>query len=365
MSKDPLCNLALANNYLGRLSWGVSYRLNGLLDLIQYGADLQSPVGYAPLRNMARRCALNLIAGASADPLLPGWPTKKYSISRNTELSLMVNNAAVMYPLVRAYNLSVLEESEFQSLLPLLKQLVDFYEPDFDQNVGAGGGYRFHYGIEYHLDGVVLPFNMQNLFGLALLELYDATGDATYQNRALQLARTFRAELAYTADGRLLWHYWPHQYYDGWSEDEDISSNTPSQPASVDSRYEDYSHASINVLSILEVYARSRRTGEFIFTQQDLEALQQTLQGMKNGFDWSRFISGDIDYQEPSLQFMPNFGWLKLADQETLDQIRKGLPAYYPFFESDLFAQYALTLVGSDVSGMLFPSNKYIGHPYN
>ena len=45
-------------------------------------------------------------------------------------------------------------------------------------------------GIPFWADGVWLPFNMQNMWGLCLIELYKATADNKYRFRALKLAET-------------------------------------------------------------------------------------------------------------------------------------------------------------------------------
>jgi hypothetical protein len=86
--------------------------------------------------------------------------------------------------------------------------------------------------------------------------------------------------------------------------------------------------------------------GNNIFTQQDVEALQKTLENIRNGEQYSRFISGDIDYQQPSIRFRPKFTWIKLNDTLLKEQYIKGVPAYGPFFDRSSFTSLVYLIMG-------------------
>ncbi len=147
---------------------------------------------YIPLKVLASIVSDRLIHSGSIDQGNAGWPTRKYSIDHETEINLMVNNAAILYPLLRAYNMGVIKnKNSCKKLIQIAKLVYNQYEQDFDSSIGTDGGYRFRKGINFQWDGIALPFNQQNLFGLALIELYKTTGNSQYRNRAFQLARTF------------------------------------------------------------------------------------------------------------------------------------------------------------------------------
>jgi hypothetical protein len=183
---------------------------------------------------------------------------------------------------------------------------------------------------------MVLPFNQQNAFGLVLLELYTATGDNKYRERAIRLAASFESEFEYTSNGGLIWHYWPGIFYDGWTAADDVSDNTPNKIPQVDNLYEDVSHASINIAFIFRFMAIC---GNNIFTFQDIGALRKTLENIRYGEKYSRFISGDIDYQSPLIRFRPGFAWIQVNDVKLKEQYMKVTVAYGPIYEFSLLLQ--------------------------
>jgi len=143
-------------------------------------------------------------------------------------------------------------EEDRRVVLSMAEDAFRYYEEDWDP---ASGCYRFRKGEAFWADGAVLPFNQQNAFGLCLIELFKATGNPIYRDRCAALARTFAKELELTEDGRTVWHYWPREYYGGWTEADGVSENTPVWEPTEDPPYEDASHASLNALFILEYHS--------------------------------------------------------------------------------------------------------------
>jgi hypothetical protein len=140
----------------------------------------------------------------------------------------------------------------------------------------------------------------------------------------------FKSEFKYTPDGRLIWHYWPGVFYNGWSTSDDISNHMPTKSPEVDNLYEDTSHASLNIAFIfrfMEIH------GTNIFTSRDISALQKTLENIRYGRKYSYYMSGDTDYQPASIMFRPGFSLIKLNDVVLQKQYARGMAAYWPFFE--------------------------------
>ena len=54
--------------------------------------------------------------------------------------------------------------------------------------------------------GSTLPYNYMTTYGSFLLELYKATGNATYRDKAAKLGRSLHWAMHY-ANGRYVWNY--------------------------------------------------------------------------------------------------------------------------------------------------------------
>lgn len=160
---------------------------------------LRVQISAAIHRLIATRKAAPQGSGEVRDGFL--FVTKKYSVDQQAELRLLVNNAMIYWPMLRAANAGFLEEGGRQALLTMAKAVFQYYEEDWDPAVGC---YRFRKGGPFYLDGAVLPFNQQNAFGLCLIELWKATGNPLYRNRCAALAQTFNGELEITEDKRTI-----------------------------------------------------------------------------------------------------------------------------------------------------------------
>jgi hypothetical protein len=290
------------------------------------------------LESIIRNSVENLLNSAYA----ASWPTKKYSISRTTELSLLVDDATISYALLKACNSGVVTSNDLIKKIVILgNELFEKSEQEFDNDYGC---YKVRRGIEYTYDGVVLPFNQQNAFGLVLLELYASTGDNRYRERATELAVSFKSEFEYTDNDRLICHYCPRVFYHGWTNNDNISNNMPNKAIQVDVLYEDMSHAAWNIAFILRFMEVFKNNDIFVY--QDIIALKKTLEGTRYGIEYSRFMSGDVVYQQPQIRFRPYFAWTKLNDVFLKEQYARGVPFYYPFFDSPSFIGLAYLVAG-------------------
>lgn len=364
-SNDPLNNLSGGNNDLGRLSWKAAGRLGGLVDLLDAGVDRLEGLSLAAI---AGRTARALIGSFSNDPSMPGWVTRKYSIDRNDELDLLVNNATVILPLLRWINSDHCRDPVLaRRVVESAKTIFDRNEDLFDPSLGAAGGYRFRRGTPYRLDGACLPFNQQNVWGSALVELHRATGDARFLNRANRLARTFRNEMRTTRDGRLVWEYWPRCVLEGWTPEDGVSENTPSRTPAVDPWFEDVFHAALDVDFMIR---SSEASPDSPFSEEDFDALRRTLRGMERTPSvWSHRVSGSPDAGDsPSgggPRFRPGIGWVDLDPMWMADRHGDGWPSWRPYFDEDPFVVYARLLsvlsnrsVGGDALAEFVPERE-------
>lgn len=340
LSNDPLNNLSKGNNHLGRLSWKAGSRLGGLVDLLEAGV---MQIAGLSVERLAESSARSLMRSASWRADLPGWPTRKYSMSRQADLDLLVNNAAVLYPLVRLVNSGHLHDPALKSEVVRMSSLVfERNEPLFDASIGRSGGYRFRKGVDYQHDGICLPFNQQNLWGATLLELHRATGEDRYRRRAVALAETFRAEMWLVDAERLAWNYWPDCFLQGWTADAELSRNTPSRQRTLGPWFEDYSHSGINVEFAVKI---SEHCAGEVFSESDLRAMRSTLIGMKkSSCRWSHRIAGGSSEEVAASRFRPGFGWVALAPGLLAEQHLAGAAAWYPYFEDDPFNYVARIL---------------------
>ncbi len=331
---NPLAN---SNDFLGRISWHQADRTKGLIKLYEKSKDDRIKV---MINNI-----INNILGVNNESLgITGvynpsflWASKKYSIDKVTPISLLVDNSMIVYSLILAVNNNMVGDPALKlKIINNLISMYDYYEQYFDNDEKL---YRVPKGIAFVYDGVWCPYNWQNTFGLCLLELYKATGDIKYRDRALALANKFKSEFVYTIDNRLLWHYWPARFYQGWTTNQNISINTPEKPPSTDVLYEDLSHAGLNLEFMLAVH---RDFPNEIFSDHDFELLRNTIDGfMIAGNKFSRFMSGDITYQKPDYSFLPMWnGWCQLNYDKLNKYFLNIIPKIWPDFEGDMIHNY-------------------------
>ncbi|NVK26117.1 MAG: hypothetical protein HWE10_14405 [Gammaproteobacteria bacterium] len=332
-TNDPMFALACGTGFDGRLSWTVSYRLHSLIKLFELqelAPELYKKVNY-PLEaalNYGVNCLLSNVGVYQSEGHL-FWPTKKYSIDKEQLLSLAVNDGMVLYPLIRAANRELLSNEQVQALKPLIEQYYKFHEKDFDKELGL---YRFSYGSPFWADGVVLPWNMSAAMALTFAEAYKLTQYDRYKNRAVELTQKFVDSWVYKNEGQLMWHYWPDVFYQGWTQEDNVSVNTPSWPTKVDTLYEDLSHAGVNIWLINSILNSS--LGESITVGAFEVEIANTTQGIERNGKYSRFMSGDGKYQFLSRRYMPRLGWVELGNCELNADVVKG----YPWFTAQ-FAQ--------------------------
>ncbi|NLC69618.1 MAG: hypothetical protein GX754_12745 [Clostridiaceae bacterium] len=326
---EPFSN---SNNFLGRLSWNQSYRLEALIQLWNLNNDEQ-------IKTKINSVVENIMVNSNGeigieDRYNPSflWASKKYSIDKQTPISLMVDDAKIIYPMLLAVNQGLIEDAGLADrIVENAKKMHKYYEPYYNTKENM---YIFPKGIAFWADGIWMPFNQQNVYGLVLIELYKATDDELYKDRCVELAEKFKSEFVYKDGQYLAWHYWPELLYQGWTKQDGLSINTPEQEPQIDCLYEDTSHAGINVKFILEF---KDCFGDLVFTGNDINMLKNTFEDKiitgKEPFAFSRFMSGDLDYQKPSFRFVPNYGWTQLKTESMFNIYVNLLPLILPDFD--------------------------------
>lgn len=338
---EPFSN---SNNFLGRLSWNQSYRLEALIKLWKLNNDEQ-------VKAKTNSIVENIMANRNGEIGIENsfnpsflWASKKYSIDKQTPISLMVCDSKIMYPLLLAVNQDLIEDAGLaDEIIESAKQMHEYYEPYYDTKENM---YIFPKGIAFWADGIWLPFNQQNTYGLVLIELYKATNEEKYKNRCIELAGKIKSEFVYKDGQYLAWHYWPELFYQGWTKQDGLSINTPEREPQIDCLYEDTSHAGINVKFILEF---KDCFGDLVFTDNDIDMLKNTFEHKiitgKEPFALSGFISGDIDYQKPSFRFLPNYGWTQLKIERMFSIYVNLLPLILPDFDQQSVVIAYLNLI--------------------
>jgi hypothetical protein len=297
---------AYSNNFLGRLTWNSAYVLEGIIGLFRVTGH--------PLFALQVRNSVAAQLRVRNDSTLPGestvpdflWATRKYSLDRATPLTLFVDDARVLHPMLVATNEGLLAEPVAEEVLRVAERFLDHVEPQY---LDVERLYRIKYGVNFHLDGVWGPYNWQSAVGLVLVELFKITRQQHLRERADRLARKFRSEWIENPDGSIVWSYWPSEFWSGWAISDGISLNTPSRAARTDSYFEDLSHAILNLKFVIEQQAQF---GPTVFTESDLAGIQTTVPNFTFGSSFSRFMSGNTEFLPALYRNLPLYGWSQL-----------------------------------------------------
>ena len=330
VNHDPNLALGTWNNHLGRLSWHLAYRMKELL-------EFRRLTGLNHFDRTIGLLADNLLNRYSEDR----WCTTKYSIDGKQQLFLMVDCGMILNSLLEAANEGVLSVAQIDVVRRILSYEMQYYEQDwiaYSETIspyidmrGGGGYYKFRKGIPYTYDGIVQPFNQQNVWMNVCMEGYFLTGDEFYKNRAFQLMQNFASEFVWEGE-KLIWHYWPQIFYNGWTADAAVSKNTPQKDKTVDILFEDLSHAGLNVYSIykfLQFDMDSKILPRTVFV-----GLNETLtEIMKTRYN--RFIKISEDSRYESFEYFPH-GYWSLLDNELLHEVlEKTIPSSFIYNEFD------------------------------
>lgn len=139
---------------------------------------------------------------------------------------------------------------------------------------------------------------------------------------------SFKSEWEESSD-RIIWHYWPMEFYKGW--DDNRSINTPTREETEDNLFEDISHAGISI-RLLSRYFDAIPSG--VVSEREYEKIRHNMNYFcfKNGF--SRFISGDEKYVPLAWHYgiSPYFSWLNNSEYNAY--IKQGCLKCFPSWDN-------------------------------
>lgn len=212
------------NGYEGRIPWAQVYVLDGLLDLVE-GLALKGRE-FDSLREAARtRIAAELVwwerLAQSDSPWL--W-SRRYSLNR-ADIASVVHLGRMARVASRAVMLQVVSSGAIGVLLETLRS--ELVQPDRVIERVVGGQLKIRKGVPFWLDGSNTPWNFQSgwIEGVVamdtLFEVSSSIVDTLW-------TMTFGfVDSAISRDRPHVWEYCSGPCNDGWTEDEDISVNTP------------------------------------------------------------------------------------------------------------------------------------------
>ena len=299
---------AQGNNETGRIAWYQSQRIDGLAELAQLTGD-------EDIIARARMAIVEAVEAADENGLY--WSTR-YSFS-GQPINFFVQSAWLLTHAFDGYDL--LDEAQAQALVAKAEAAFAYYESDW-----KGYGYRFTPNVDYLWDGAIMPFNMQTSIGLLALDVYEATGQQWYLDRARDIYDFLKSELV-TVSGLTVWDYWPQEFRAGWAAGDIESLHAQTRPRSTTTVYEDTAHAAINVRFLLRAADVFGEPAPI-----DIAALGAEIQNSSYGFQ--RFLlGGPVAYQ-----------WLPVWEesQQVLELFSQALPSPFSRYDDgQLFSTYA------------------------
>ncbi len=250
MTGEPM---SLASDEAGKQSWSQSYRTLTLAELYEKTqhnvfAKLATQAMQATIRQQNKFLDIKQPHNPSC-----AWASRIYSIDGKTPLSFMINQAMISNSLIKSC-----KKLSHQCNAQLKKAinenatcLVNSYEYLFMKEEGL---YRIPYGSNFRYDGIWAPWNWHLTWAGVLKHVASENNDNALNRRALNIVEKFvdTWEVTQEKTPRILWHYWPPQYYQGWSSQDKVSLSRPKQnPKDLSKqRYEDLNHAGISLLGL-------------------------------------------------------------------------------------------------------------------
>jgi hypothetical protein len=267
-----------ANPDGGYLGWAESYVLTGSDSMyLATGniAYMQRILNHADLIMANRADRLGIMDGVR-NKVMPAWTTGTYT--NGVPYAWEVHNGMFGSPIARASYRVMKEPSLYASYgeraeryVRDLTEMAIGFEEDWRQGPGANEGFY----SEFYLDGATPPYNLMNAMGKMHVDLYLATGQQRFLERATRLATYFKNRLRLVGS--------PVRY--DWS----YSGSTGS---------EDISHAAVNVEFAFQCYQAG-----IVFTATDMQRFANTFLNMSRGEQgFTATVSGTGD-----LSILPSY----------------------------------------------------------
>jgi hypothetical protein len=318
---------AQGNNWLGRVTWNVSYRLLALAKMLDTEPRWE-------LRQRLRHICTAILANIEkADQ----FATKKYSIDGVSKLHIAVDDALIGLSLMRALSWLPLEEAN--AVHRFAQEIIAEHEFTWRR-----GMYFFPKGSRFEFDGIVQPFNQQHALGLLIIELAKKNGEPRYYARVSEMLDAFLGETV-MHEGVRLWSYWPKAFYAGWKAEDHLSVNTPTRAPAPDVWFDDTSHGAI-------VAAFAEEAATLLGKPRPLDIGGIVRRVQSGPFQFYRFMIGAGRQQEASLSWLPPG---RMAQSPVLAATyRRWLPRPWVDFDNqDLMESYAVAASAATASGSI------------
>ncbi len=272
---------AFSNDYMGRVSNNLSYRLQAL-------SIIYKKFRFTWLKNYIAQILSNLLIQFDRDGLIY---SKKYSKNKSSKIAFAYDNSLIWGAILDASDSIGFKHKV--NLIELSETAFNSYEKQF---VLHEQRYYFDNDEQILFDGIFLPWNQQHAIGIWVLKLYELTGKKEYLNRAEDLYYKFLPNIDLSADYKA-WSYWPTEFYDGWQRGKFDSFNSPTREPSLRTA-EDHYHADISVSFVLE-FERIKKLPSTIEPQLLIDQI------VFSHNSYSRYIDGDTSYESANWSFFP------------------------------------------------------------
>lgn len=221
------------DNVEGRVAWSQVYYLNGLLDFLSLASDAPAWRAFGPvLAGMRHRLDREMVL-ADRQWREGGFETRAFTVDRS--LALFAVQTSRLLLLEQRY-VDEVADPEPLTGRRALRAAVSTLSGHIDVRRDAGQRpwwwpdgvpyLAWPRGSAFSFDGLNVPYNHQNEWAYAVTR---AGQGARPRSDARQIVAQFLRRVA--PDGRLplrgSWDYWWGQAYDGWTEDDGVSVNTP------------------------------------------------------------------------------------------------------------------------------------------
>lgn len=280
-----------STNENGDLAWAEAYILLSYMEMYRATRDrcyLRKLVDHFD-RVLMNRDDVRGIADTYAGKPLAGWGSTRYTQGKWHVWVVhtgMINLAPAEF--VRLVGGDRWLQGEFGAKAQQYRQRIEEClrdtEPYWRDGPGRGEGYYY----SPHLNDA-LPLNQQNALGSTLVEMWRATGNRRYHDRAERLARFWRNRLRIQEPRFYDWAYWYRLNGEGRGS-------------------EDISHASLNVDFAVRCIVEGA-----VFTRRDAERFANTwlLKVKRSDGTWAGEVGGGGD----GSRYMPGAGgmWLGLC----------------------------------------------------
>ena len=273
-------------NAMGRLTWNESYRLEAMAELAALTAD---PM----LRQRIRFVVQQLLEQVDSEGR---FVSLKYSIDQVSEVRLMVDAAMIHQAMLAS--LPYLERAQRTQVIAIAEVMFQSYEENWFEN-----HYRFASCTPFRFDGIPVPYNQQNMMGMVAIQLYRLTGESKYLERVRVLFESFVDDFD-DVDGVPMWQYRTALFRAGWEMGDYASCHAPSRPSSEDHRYEDTSHARLNLRFLGEAAELLQ-----VPFPADIAGILHRIQSHDDG-RFSLFLGGDVSQYAASYRNLPCFAWI-------------------------------------------------------